>query len=101
MVLEFKPKAAEDLVRIRQYYDELAGPQSATKHVKTIRHSVELLRDYPGLGMSLEDITKERSEYRYLVTDKCYLVIYRLEENAVIIVRILDGRSNYLAVLFE
>ena len=101
MELEFTPQALADLEAVRNHFLEYAGANSARQHVQTILHAIQLLKTTPRAGMFLESKTGHPSDYRYLIADKVYLVFYRLQTHSVLVVRILDGRTNYLPQLFE
>lgn len=101
MVLEYTWKALDDLERIKEMYSELSGPSSAMKHMETITRSIRLLTTSPTMGMSLQAKTGMTTDIRYIIVDKHYLVFYLVEEAAIHVRRILDGRTNYLPLIFE
>ncbi len=50
--------------------------------------------------MSLSEKTGIKSDLRVLVCDN-HLAFYRMQENYISIVRILDGRTNYMKFIFD
>jgi plasmid stabilization system protein ParE len=57
------------------------------------------LRDFPEMGAPLLVSGKQSVPYRYLVCGQ-YLIFYHLEEERVLVDRVLYGRRNYMALLF-
>ena len=101
MILEYTWEALNDLERIKALYSELSGPTSALTHMKTITHSVHLLKTTPTMGMSLQAKTGIKTDMRYIIADKHYLVFYQVEGDSIRVKRILDGRTNYLPIIFD
>ena len=52
------------------------------------------------MGMSLDAKTGVDTDLRYLVCEQ-HLTMYRVEGDLVLIARILDGRTDYMRVLFK
>lgn len=94
--LVWTPRAREDLIEIYTYID-LDRPSAAERIFDSVRANVELLADYPRLGVRRPDI---RPSTRMLV-DGPYLILYETHPDSdegnideVEIVRIVDGRRN-------
>ena len=51
------------------------------------------------LGMRLSAKTGRETDLRYIICEK-YLVFYRVDETTISVIRILDGRMDYLRILF-
>lgn len=100
MKLIYSPEAIDDILNTRQYITKkLKNPSAAKRISRMIRNACKQLKDQPLLGMSVEAKIGYVCDYRYLICDK-WLVFYRAEENHIEIIRVLDGRSDYLKVLF-
>jgi toxin ParE1/3/4 len=98
--IRVSPIALKDLMSIKEYItEELDSPGAALKIVKKIVDSYEKLRDYPGMGMSLNSKIDIPTDYRFLVSEE-YIIFYKLEGKYVSIYRILNARMDYLKVLF-
>ncbi len=52
-------------------------------------------------GKSLRFNTQNHKEDTFLYIGMEHIDLYRVEENYVSVIRILDGRTNYLRVLFD
>lgn len=100
MKIVYKQTAVRDLQRTCGYIREhLKNPRAAAKLSTQVLHAISLLADNPHMGMALADKFDMESELLYFIVGK-QLVFYRVRRDTIEIVRILDGRSDYLAVLF-
>ena len=52
------------------------------------------------MGTTLAEKVGRETDLRYLISGK-HIVFYRVEDDAVSVIRILDGRTNYMRVLFH
>lgn len=97
--LRITPAAASDLAEIKAYISlELHNPQAAQRIVKSITHDLRHLQQNPYLGFSVSAKIGRETDLRALLSGN-YL-FYRVETEAVQVARILDGRQDYLRVLF-
>lgn len=98
--LRITPAAASDLAEIKAYISlELHNPQVAQRIVKSITHDLRHLQQNPHLGFSVSAKTARETDLRALLSGN-YFLFYRVEIEAVQVARILDGRQDYLRVLF-
>jgi len=82
-----------DLEKIVSYYYEL-NISTAKKYYNNIFTAIKKLEKYPMIGRIVpecEDVFYDK--YRELIYEN-YRIIYRLEENKIMILRILDGRMK-------
>lgn len=101
MRLRYTPQARTDLREIQAYLTgELANPQAAARTAKQLLQSCQRLKLYPQLGPALTEKIGRETNLRYLVSGN-YLIFYRAEAPYVSVLRILDGRTDYLRVLFS
>lgn len=101
MKLRYTPQARADLRAIRAYIAQtLANPQAAERIAKRVLQSCQRLKAHPQLGPELAGKLRTKADLRYLVSGN-YLVFYRVETEYVSVLRILDGRTDYLQVLFH
>ena len=99
--IRFSPESLRDLQEIKAYIaEELENPVAADSTVSGILDKIRSLSDFPEMGGRLSAVTGIETGYRYLVCGS-YMVFYRIKSGAVLIVRILYGRRNYLDILFE
>ena len=75
-----------------QYKLKILAP--ARKITETLRKSIEHIRDYPYLGVALEERNLSQLGYRKLVSGD-YLCFYRLIGNTIFVYHIADGRTEY------
>ncbi len=94
--LVWTPQAREDLIEIYTYIG-LDSPSAAERIFDAVQSKVELLVDYPRLGVRRPDI---RPSTRLLVQGP-YLILYETHPDSdegdittVEIVRIMDGRRD-------
>ena len=66
-----------------------------------IKDRILLLADNPYMGAALAEKFEITTDVRYFVVSK-QLIFYRVDEenSAIEILRVLDGRTDYLSVLF-
>ena len=101
MKLKYTPEAISDLQKTKSYISRgLRNPTAANRITKSILDQCSQLKEHPNLGMSLSAKLDMDSDLRYLICEN-HLAIYRIADNWVMIVRILDGRTDYLRLLFR
>lgn len=101
MNVNYTPQARDDLRETYDYIaDVLQNPAAAKQIIAKIVMSCGNLQNHPNLGFSLQDKIDRESDYRCLVCGK-HIAFYRVLEEEVRIVRILDGRTDYMRVLFD
>ena len=100
MTVRYTPEAIRDLQELRYYIRKVLGnPKAAQRIAIKILDACSNLKSHPQLGPSLEVKTGSPTDLRYLLCEK-YIAIYRIEGNIVSVSRILDGRQDYLHILF-
>ena len=98
--IEVTNDARNDLRQIREYISvELGNENSASRTVGSIVKSIGSLRAMPEIVAPLSARVSIKTDYRYLVCGN-YNVFYRIETDSVKIVRVLNARRNFMAVLF-
>ena len=101
MKLKYTPEAISDLQETKSYISRvLRNPTAAIRITKSILDQCSQLKEHPNLGMSLSVKLDMDTDLRYLICEN-HLAIYRSEDDWVMIVRILDGRTDYLRLLFR
>lgn len=100
MKIVYRPAAIDDIQTTAKYIEkELKNPQAAMRLKKNILYSVSLLKDNPNMGNLLSNkYDAIESDCRYIIVNK-QLVFYEMNNNTIEIVRVLDGRTDYLAHL--
>ena len=98
----YKRTAVKDMEATRDYLaGRLKNPKAAKKLMTALLKAISLLADNPYMGAALAEKFEITTDVRYFVVSK-QLIFYRVdEENSTIeILRVLDGRTDYLSVLF-
>jgi toxin ParE1/3/4 len=86
----WSPDANSDLSKIWDYYFEAAGRTTTERIVREIGQVCRILEEHPLAGRSRDEI---RSGLRSLVANP-HVVFYRVTDDVVEIVRVLDGRQD-------
>lgn len=98
--LHISPAAASDLAEIKAYISlELYHPQAAQRIVKSITHDLRHLQQNPHLGFSVSAKIGRGNDLRALLSGN-YFLFYRVKGETIQVARVLDGRQDYLRVLF-
>lgn len=101
MTLRYTPEAIRDLQETKWYISKVLGnPKAAARITKKIMDTYSHLKQHPQLGASIEVKTSQHSDIRYLVCEN-HIAFYRIDGNIISIARIMDGRQDYLRILFE
>lgn len=89
--IRFLSRAKKDLNRIAIYMKEY----NANKIIQKIHSDIDKLKYMPRIHKTLIYNKDKAGEYRRMISGK-YSVIYKIEENKIIILRIFNQRENYL-----
>lgn len=101
MKIKYTPAAIADLQELKDYISKaLHNPKAAQRITKSILDQCSNLKTHPQLGMSLSAKTGVDTDLRYLICEH-HLAMYRVEGDLILIARILDGRTDYMRVLFQ
>ncbi|MBQ6272080.1 MAG: type II toxin-antitoxin system RelE/ParE family toxin [Clostridiales bacterium] len=95
----FSPQALIDIEEIREYISIQFGEKSAAKNIALVMHDIKLLEQFPLQGPGIWERYGIESDYHYIYSNKNY-VFYRIEDDTVKIIRILDARRDFLNILF-
>lgn len=100
MELYYTPRAKNDLVNIKESVIEKFDDENlAITVLRKITTTIRQLVTFPYLGQELSGITGIYTEYRCLFCERNY-VFYRIEEERVCIIRILNEKQDYMRILF-
>lgn len=101
MKLRYTPEAILDLRDMKQYIsEELQNPSAALAITGKIVSSASQLKEQPNLGMDLDKKIRRETGLKYIVSGN-HLIFYRIDEEYISVIRILDCRTNYIKILFE
>ena len=101
MKLKYTPEAIRDLQETKTYISKvLHNPKAAERITRNILNQCGRLKDHPNLGMSLSAKLDYETDLRYLICEN-HIAIYRIADDWIMVVRVLDGRTDYLRILFH
>jgi toxin ParE1/3/4 len=99
MKVIFSTKAEEDLAGMFQYIsDVLLNTNAAYNIVDKILDLSQKLSRFPELGANLKTIDATLDNHRYLIADN-YLIVYKVVDQEVFILRVIYARSDYARLL--
>ncbi len=100
MKLKYTPEAISDLQEIKHYIKTtLHNPAAANRISKGILDACAALKTFPEMGVSLEAKTGLETNLRMLVYEN-QLAVYRVDADTVSVARIINGRQDYIRILF-
>ncbi|MBR7060640.1 MAG: type II toxin-antitoxin system RelE/ParE family toxin [Eubacterium sp.] len=101
MRIVYRPAAINDIISTAEYIEkELKNPQAAQRLKERILFSVSLLKDNPNMCNLLSNKYElVESDYLYIIVNK-QIVFYEINNDTIEIIRMLDGRTDYLSHLF-
>lgn len=85
--------ALAELEEILYYYQVKASSTVALSLVRTIFKKTLILKTNPFVGVKESLLSDRPDEYRYLVY-KNYKIIYRCNDNLIVIIKVFDSRQN-------
>lgn len=97
--LIYAPKALDDLQRIKMYVSTQFGGNRAKVCMQEITTTIRQLEMFPEEGPCLEDLIEYPTDYHYLVVKPNY-IFYRIEDEIVRIIRVLNEKQDFLQILF-
>ena len=99
MKVIFSVRADQDLAALFEYISKNLNNDIAAHNIanKVLRYA-QKLSGFPELGSSLAAIDSRMNRYRYLIIDN-YLLVYKIVDEEVFIVRTLYAKSNYVRLL--
>ena len=101
MKLQYRPAAIADIRNASDYIADVLKNRSAANRFKAkILEGVSLVKDNPYMGTPLASkYDGVPEDIRFLVISK-QLVFYKVTESGIEVIRVLDGRTDYLVHLF-
>lgn len=96
MKVRFSAEAKADLAQIAGYIGA-DDPERAISFIDQLEATCLSLADFPGRFPLLDRY--EKSGVRQLVHGN-YLIFYRVEDGGVMVLRVLHGARDYMALLF-
>ncbi len=97
--LIYTPRALNDLIRIKEWIIQKHGSDVAKISMRKLTATARQLEYFPKQGSRLEYIIQRPTEYRFIFVKPNY-IIYRIEENIVKIIRVLNEKEDFMQILF-
>ncbi len=102
MRIRYSPEARQDILKAQDYIRENFFDESAARKLgSTIVTTISLLKEQPNIGLPLSAKTGHETDLYYLIIEKKHMAFYRIIEDEIQIVRILDTRTNYMQMIFS
>jgi plasmid stabilization system protein ParE len=96
----YTQEALEDLQTIKaRIIDNFCDEELAVKSLRKLMQQIQGIAEFPHMGMELEKIIGIHSDYYYLFRKSNY-IFYRIENDSIKIIRILNERQDYIRILF-
>ena len=102
MKLEYTPEAIKDLLECKNYIGKnLHNPKAAARITKSILDACAALKQFPEMGGSVEAKTGFETSLRMLSCEN-QIAFYCVDtdNDTVSIARIINGRQDYIRLLF-
>ena len=90
--LKWTVQAVEDLARIRAFI-AADHPPAARRAAARIKEAAAMLLDQPAMGRPVDDLPEFRDGF-IPFGQQGYVLRYRLDERAIVVVRIWHGRED-------
>lgn len=102
MNLKYRPAAIADIQQAADYIENVLKNRSAAQRLKArILQGTSLLKENPHMGVPLSSKYDDLdTSIRFIVISK-QLVFYEINDEVIEIIRVLDGRTDYLVHLFD
>lgn len=86
MQIRFTKKGREEFLKIISVFSEFAGTRSANKIIERVQQKGVILLKYPKSGHPEPLLSDRKRDYRYVVINKNYRMIYHVTKNTIWIV---------------
>ena len=100
MKLIFKETAVDDILSSQRYIaNQLHNPAAAEKLAYEIYNAALLICENPYMGARLSEKYELDTDMRYFTVAR-HLIFYRVTDERICVLRVIDGRQDYLSILF-
>lgn len=102
MRLQYRPAAIADIQRAADYIENVLKNRSAAQRLKAkMLQGTSLLKENPQMGTLLSSkYDGLDTSMRFIVISK-QLVFYEIDDDTIEVVRVIDGRMDYVTHLFN
>lgn len=100
MKIEYSPIAVRDLDRVwAEVLEASASTEIATKYIDDLMDQVAAKRDFPKSGSPL--YYEGMFTGFYFVVFKSYMTFYKVEEERILVSRVVYRKSDYMRAIFR
>ena len=97
----YSPKALADIERIRDYIrDALLNPEASAKSDPDVLDAADSLAAKPRPAAPFRSGREILSYYRYLTVGR-YLLVYRVQNDKALVIRVLHELQDSLSILLQ
>lgn len=97
--IKYSPTAAQKLLFIKSEISARYSPDTANRITGNIKHSINKLKQFEKLGVSVEEMLGIECDY-YLIFIEHMYVFYRITDEAILIVELFNEREDFMWKLF-
>jgi addiction module RelE/StbE family toxin len=98
-LIEYSNNSKQDLIEIKRYIKyNLHEPMVADRFINQIRNEVKKIANNPRIYPIIDDELISKLKIRK-ISIKNYIVFYRIKDNSINIVRILNEKRNWMKLL--
>lgn len=100
MKINYTPKAKADLQQIKaDIIEKFLDEELAKEILKKLTNNIRQLESFSSMGIELSKMVEIPTECRYIFCQHNY-VFYRVENEGIFIIRILNEKQDYMRILF-
>jgi toxin ParE1/3/4 len=91
MAIDYSYTALVDLETIEDYIKQRSNyPDVARKFIERLTNTLEILNDFPEVGIARDDLSPDIRQYVY----KGYATLYSVTETGVLILAVIQGNRD-------
>lgn len=90
-------QAHRDIIAVKEYIEK-DDPMIAVRVAGNLYDQAESLTDFPNKGIDMKDKFGIETDLQMLIVSP-NLILYKIMEDRIIVTRVIDGRTDYLAKL--
>jgi len=99
--LQYRPAAIADIQAAADYIENVLKNRNAARRFKEkILQGTSLLKDHPQIGAALSGKYEDLDTAIRFIVISNRLVFYEICDDVIEVVRVLDERTDYMALLF-
>ena len=95
--LIINPQVYDDLAAIKEYIAKDSPPE-ADKVVRTIFDTIQSLSDMSQRGANLQNKTRQKTKYKYILALNTYAILYYISDDAVHVTLVMHTARDLSAL---